>query len=45
MDISKRSLKSTKGKDVSKRAKPLVPGAGYMKGRTPYKHGGKIKCK
>lgn len=45
MDMSKRSLKSTKGKDVSKRAKPLVAGAGYTKGRTPYKCGGNVKHK
>lgn len=39
-DISKyrRSLASTKGKDTSRRAKPLVVGAGYMGGRKPYQN-------
>ena len=38
----KRSLATTKGKDTSNRAKPLVAGAGYMGGRKPYSCGGKI---
>ena len=37
----KRSLATTKGKDVSNREKPLVAGAGYMGGRKHYKYGGK----
>ena len=43
-DISKhrRSLATTKDKDTSRRAKPLVAGAGYMGGRKPYQNGGKI---
>lgn len=47
-DISKtrKSLATTKGKDISHRAKPLVAGAGYMGRRKPYKCGGQInKCK
>ena len=46
-DMSKRrkSLATTKGKDTSHRAKPLVAGAGYMGGRKPYKCGGQVnKC-
>ena len=38
----RKSLKTTKGKDVSRRAKPLVAGAGYMGGKKPYKNGGSI---
>lgn len=38
----RRSLATTKGKNTSRRAKPLVAGAGYMGGRTPYKCGGKV---
>lgn len=38
----KRSLETAKGKDVSKRAKPLVSGVGYMKKRKPYKNGGEV---
>ena len=43
-DMSKRrrSLATTKGKDTSRRAKPLVAGAGYIGGRKPYKNGGKV---
>ena len=43
-DMSKRSksLATTKGKDISNRAKPLVAGAGYMGGRKPYKCGGQV---
>lgn len=43
-DISKRrkSIATTKGKDTSNRAKPLVAGAGYMGGRKPYKCGGQV---
>ena len=41
-----KSLDTTKGKDTSRRAKPLVAGAGYMGGRKPYKCGGQVnKCK
>ena len=38
----RKSLETTKGKDISRRAKPLVAGAGYMGGRKPYQNGGKI---
>lgn len=43
-DMSKtcKSLATTKGKDISRRAKPLVTGAGYMGGRKPYQNGGKV---
>ena len=43
-NISKRrkSLATTKGKDTSRRAKPLVAGAGYMGKRKPYQNGGKV---
>ena len=37
-----RSLATTKGKDTSRRVKPLVAGAGYMGGRKPYQNGGKV---
>ena len=37
-----RSLATTKGKDTSRRAKPLVAGAGYMGRRKPYQNGGKV---
>ena len=30
MSKRRRSLATTKGKDISRRAKPLVAGAGYM---------------
>ena len=39
---SRKSLSTTKGKDISRRAKPLVAGAGYIGGRKPYQNGGKI---
>ena len=32
MSKRRRSLATTKGKDTSRRAKPLVAGAGYMDG-------------
>lgn len=38
----RKSLKTTKGKDTSSRAKPLVAGAGYMGRRKPYRNGGSI---
>ena len=43
-DMSKhsRSLATTKGKDTSHRAKPLVAGAGYMGRRKPYQNGSKV---
>lgn len=37
-----RSLATTEGKDTSRRAKPLVAGAGYMGRRKPYQNGGKV---
>ena len=42
-DMSKRrkSLFTTKGKDISRRAKPLIAKAGIDRNRTPYKYGGK----
>lgn len=42
MAKTRKSLVTTKGKDTSHRAKPLVAGAGYMGGRKPYKNGGKV---
>ena len=42
MSKHRRSLATTKGKDISRRAKPLVAGAGYMGGRKPYQNGGKV---
>lgn len=39
---TRKSLATTKGKDASRRAKPLVAGAGYMGGRKPYQNGGKV---
>lgn len=42
MAKTSKSLATTKGKDTSHRAKPLVVGAGYMGGRKPYQNGGKI---
>lgn len=37
-----RSLETTKGKDVSRRPKPMVAKAGATRRRTPYKDGGKV---
>ena len=42
MSNTRKGLATTKGKDTSHRAKPLVAGVGYMGGRKPYKNGGKI---
>ena len=42
MSKRRRSLATTKGKDTSRRTKPLVSGAGYMDGRKPYKCGGQV---
>ena len=42
MSKSRKSLVTTKGKNISHRAKPLVAGAGYMGGRKPYQNGGKV---
>lgn len=42
MSKHRKSLATTKGKDTSNRAKPLVVGAGYMGGRKPYKCGGQV---
>ena len=42
MNKRRKSLATTKGKDISRRAKPLVAGAGYMGGRKPYRNGGSI---
>lgn len=39
---TRKSLAITKGKDASRRAKPLVVKGGLTKSRTPYKNGGKI---
>ena len=38
----RKSLATTKGKDTSYRAKPLVAGAGYIGRRKPYQNGGKV---
>ena len=46
MSKTRKRLATTKGKDISNRAKPLVAGAGYMGRRKPYKCGGRVdKCK
>ena len=42
MSKRSKSLATTKCKDTSNRAKPLVAGAGYMGGRKPYKCGGQV---
>ena len=42
MNKRRKSLSTTKGKDISRRAKPLVAGAGYMGGKKPYRNGGSI---
>ena len=42
MSKTRKSLVTTKGKDASCRAKPLVAGAGYMGGWKPYQNGGKV---
>ena len=42
MSKHRRSLATTKGKDTSCRAKPLVAGADYIGGRKPYQNGGKV---
>lgn len=42
MSKTRKSLATTKGKDASHRAKPLVAGAGYMGKRKPYQNGGKV---
>ena len=42
MSKTRKSLTTTKGKDSSNRAKPLVAGAGYMGRRKPYQNGGKV---
>lgn len=40
MSKTRKSLATTKGKDTSRRAKPLVAGAGYIGRLKPYKNGG-----
>ena len=42
MSKTRKSLTTAKSKDTSRRAKPLVAGAGYMGGRKPYQNGGKV---
>ena len=42
MSKTRKSLSTTKGKDSSHRAKPLVVKGGLTKSRTPYKNGGKV---
>ena len=42
MSKTRKSLTTTKGKDTSSRAKPLVAVAGYMGRRKPYQNGGKV---
>ena len=37
-----KSLATTKGKDTSRRVKPLVAIADYIGGRKPYKCGGQV---
>lgn len=41
MNKRRKSLATTKGKDTSRRAKPLISKAGVDRKRTPYKYGGK----
>ena len=41
MANKRKSLSTTKGKDISRRAKPLIAKAGIHRNRTPYKYGGK----
>ena len=41
MSKTRKSLAITKGKDISRRAKPLIAKAGIDRNRTPYKYGGK----
>ena len=38
----RKSLETTKGRDVSRRPKPMVAKAGATRKRTPYKDGGKV---
>lgn len=42
MTNKRRSLETTKGKDVSRRPKPMVAKSGITRKRTPYKDGGKV---
>ena len=42
MSKSHKSIATTKGKDTSYIAKPLVAGAGYIGGRKPYQNGVKV---
>ena len=42
MSKTRKSLATTKGKDTSRRAKPLVAEACYMGRRKPYQNGGKV---
>ena len=42
MSKTRKSLATTKGKDIFYRAKPLVAGAGYMGRRKPYQNGDKV---
>ena len=41
MSKTRKSLATTKGKDTSRRSKPLIAKAGIDRNRTPYKYGGK----
>lgn len=42
MSKTRKSLETTKGRDVSHRPKPMVAKAGATRKRTPYKNGGKV---
>lgn len=42
MSNKRRSLETTKGKEVFLRPKPMVAKAGSTRRRTPYKDGGKV---
>ena len=42
MSKTRKSLATTKGKDTSHRAKPLVAGAGYMGGWKLYQNNRKV---
>lgn len=40
--MARRSLQTTKPRDNSRRAKPMVVKAGATRRRTPYKNGGQV---
>lgn len=42
MSKTRKSLETIKGRDISRRPKPMVAKAGATRKRTPYKDGGKV---